>query len=118
MRRYIKDQDMEAVESVTKHNGHNQPSANSQEHNENIRRLKSAEGHLRGVQRMLEEGQYCIDVIQQIRAVQAALNKVTANILEQHLNSCVITALKGEDPAERERVLNELMDVFDASTRT
>ena len=94
-----------------------QTASHPHQHGDSIRRLKSAEGHLRGVQRMLEQGQYCIDVIQQIRAVQAALNKVTANILEQHLNSCVITAVKGENASERERVLNELMDVFEASTK-
>jgi CsoR family transcriptional regulator, copper-sensing transcriptional repressor len=87
-------------------------------HNENsIRRLKTAEGHLRGIQRMLDEDAYCIDVIRQIQAVQAALNKISKSILEQHLNSCVITAVKGEDPAERERVLTEIADVFETATK-
>ena len=58
-------------------------------------RLKNAEGHLRGIQRMLDEDAYCIDVIRQIQAVQAALNKVTSMILNDHLNSCVITAIRG-----------------------
>jgi DNA-binding FrmR family transcriptional regulator len=84
---------------------------------ESIRRLKTAEGHLRGIQRMLEEDAYCIDVIRQIQAVQSALNKVTNLILDQHLNSCLITAVQGEDPAERQRVLKELTEVFDAATR-
>ncbi len=84
---------------------------------EAIRRLKTAEGHLRGIQRMLEEGAYCIDVIRQVQAVQAALNRVSVQILDQHLNSCVITAIQGEDPEERERVLREIADVFEAATR-
>lgn len=87
------------------------------DHEENVRRLKTAEGHLRGIQRMLEEDAYCIDVIRQIQAVQAALNKVSANILEQHLNSCLITAVRGDDVAERERVLKEISDVFEASKK-
>jgi CsoR family transcriptional regulator, copper-sensing transcriptional repressor len=87
-------------------------------HEDALRRLKNAEGHLRGIQRMLEEETYCIDVIQQIQAVQAALNKVTSMILEEHLNSCVITAIKGEDPQERERVLKEITGVFEAATKT
>jgi CsoR family transcriptional regulator, copper-sensing transcriptional repressor len=87
-------------------------------HEDALRRLKNAEGHLRGIQRMLEEETYCIDVIQQIQAVQAALNKVTTMILEEHLSSCVITAIKGEDPQERERVLKEIAGVFEAATKT
>ena len=47
-----------------------------------LRRLKTVEGHLRGVIRMVEEDKYCIDVIRQIQAVEAALNKVSAQILE------------------------------------
>jgi CsoR family transcriptional regulator, copper-sensing transcriptional repressor len=87
------------------------------DHEEDIRRLKTAEGHIRGIERMLEEDAYCIDVIRQIHAVQAALNKVTASILEQHLNSCVITAVRGEDLQERERVLKEISAVFEATSK-
>jgi CsoR family transcriptional regulator, copper-sensing transcriptional repressor len=82
-----------------------------------LKRLKTIEGHLRGIQRMVDEEVYCVDVIRQIQAVQAALNKVSALILEEHLNSCVITAIRGEDPEERERVLKEISGVFDAATK-
>lgn len=82
-----------------------------------IRRLKTIEGHLRGVIRMVEEETYCIDVIRQIQAVEAALNKVSTKILEDHLNSCVITAIQGNDKKERERVLKEITEVFEMSTK-
>ena len=82
-----------------------------------LRRLKSIEGHVRGIERMLEEDAYCIDVIKQIQAVQAALNKVSSIILENHLNSCLITAVRGDNPEERERVLQEINEVFEASTK-
>jgi CsoR family transcriptional regulator, copper-sensing transcriptional repressor len=85
--------------------------------NEAIHRLKIAEGHIRGIERMLEGDTYCIDVIRQIQAVQASLNKVTSLLLDQHLNSCVVTAVRGEDPSERERILKEISDVFDAASR-
>jgi CsoR family transcriptional regulator, copper-sensing transcriptional repressor len=86
--------------------------------NENtIRRLKTVEGHLRGVIRMVEEDAYCIDIIRQIQAVEAALNKVSSRILEDHLNSCVITAIQGSDIKERERVLKEITEVFEMSTK-
>jgi DNA-binding FrmR family transcriptional regulator len=82
-----------------------------------VKRLRIVEGHLKGVIRMVEEDAYCIDVIRQIQAVEAALNKVSAQILDNHLNSCVITAVQGEDPAERQRVLKEVLEVFETSTK-
>ena len=76
------------------------------------KRLKNIEGHVRGIEQMVENGTYCIDVIRQIHAVLAALDKVSGIILENHLHSCVITAVRGENPDERERVLTEIADVF------
>ena len=86
--------------------------------NENaLRRLKTIEGHLRGVIRMVEEDTYCIDVIRQIQAVESALNKVSTQILANHLDSCVTTAIQGNNPKERERVLKEITEVFEMSTK-
>jgi DNA-binding FrmR family transcriptional regulator len=82
-----------------------------------LRRLKTIEGHLRGVIRMVEQDAYCIDVIRQIQAVEAALNKASSQILENHLNSCVITAVQGNDKKERERVLKEITEVFDMANK-
>jgi DNA-binding FrmR family transcriptional regulator len=82
-----------------------------------LKRLKTVEGHLHGIVRMVEEDAYCIDVLRQIQAVQAALNKVSVGILEDHLSSCVTTAIRGEDPAERVRVLKEITDVFATATK-
>lgn len=82
-----------------------------------LRRLKSIGGHVKGIERMLEEDAYCIDVIKQIQAVQAALNKVSAQLLENHLNSCVVTAIQSDNPQERERVLDEIADVFTTATK-
>jgi DNA-binding FrmR family transcriptional regulator len=82
-----------------------------------LTRLKSIEGHVRGVRRMVEEDQYCIDIIQQTQAIQHALDKFNALILENHLNTCVTTAIRGEDAAERERVVTEIMDVFEMTSK-
>ncbi|MCF6278077.1 MAG: metal-sensitive transcriptional regulator [Anaerolineales bacterium] len=82
-----------------------------------IQRMKTIEGHLRGITRMVEEDAYCIDVIRQIQAVEAALNKISGIILEDHLNSCVITAVQGEDAGERQRVLHEIKEVFETATK-
>ena len=81
------------------------------------RRLKSISGHIRGVEKMVEEDAYCIDVIGQIQAIQAALNKVNVQILDDHLHSCVITAVRGDDATERERMLTEIAGVFEKSTK-
>ncbi len=83
----------------------------------NIRRLKTIEGHIRGVQRMVDEDVYCIDVIRQVNAIQSALNKISINILDSHLNSCLISAVRGDDATEREKVLKEIIDVFEAATK-
>ena len=77
-----------------------------------IRRLQSVEGHVRGVQRMVEEDKYCIDIIKQIEAIQAALTRVNEMILENHLHTCVTTAIRGDDPARREAVISEILGVF------
>ena len=80
-----------------------------------IKRLKSIEGHIRGIQRMIEEDKYCIDVIKQALAVKSAVDKVNALILESHLKSCVTTAIRSSKLVERERVIAELLDVFETS---
>jgi DNA-binding FrmR family transcriptional regulator len=76
-------------------------------------RLASAAGHIKGIERMVQEDDYCIDVIKQIQAVQAALNKISALILDDHLHTCVTTAIQGNNPVEREAVLREVTSVFE-----
>ena len=83
-----------------------------------VRRLKSVEGHIRGIERMVEEDAYCVDVVNQILAVQRALKKVSALVLDQHLHSCVTHAIRGNDDAAKERVLGELMEVFEATGKS
>ena len=77
-----------------------------------IHRLKSAAGHINGIVRMLEDDRYCIDVIKQIQATQTALSRVSETILDEHLRTCVTTAIQDDDQSERERVLNEVIEVF------
>lgn len=82
-----------------------------------LARLRSIEGHVRGVLRMVEDDAYCIDVLKQTKAIQAALDRVNAMLLERHLNHCVTTAIRSNDPRERERVIGELVEVFEAGGR-
>jgi DNA-binding FrmR family transcriptional regulator len=82
-----------------------------------IRRFKSIAGHLKGVEKMVEEDAYCIDIINQIQAVQAALSKVNVQILDDHLRGCLATAVRGDDAEDRERMLGEVAALFEKSTK-
>ena len=70
-----------------------------------VKRLRRVEGQVRGVERMVDEERYCIDVVTQITAIQAALDKVALGLLEEHAQHCVIG---GEDDEQEERT-TELM---------
>jgi DNA-binding FrmR family transcriptional regulator len=72
-------------------------------------RLSRAIGHLNAVYRMVDEKKYCIDVLNQLKAVQAALDKTSEVILRQHLETCVVEAVQKQDA---DRVIEELMQVF------
>ncbi len=81
------------------------------------KRLRSIAGHVNGIERMVSEDAYCIDVIKQVQAVQAALSKVNDLILANHLNTCVIEAVRGDNKKERERVLEEIVGVFEMAQK-
>ena len=73
------------------------------------KRLKKVAGQINGIDKMVDEGRYCIDIIQQILAARAALNKVALLIVESHAKSCVVKAVK-EDHADES--IDELMNVL------
>jgi DNA-binding FrmR family transcriptional regulator len=77
-----------------------------------VNRLRTIEGHTRGLERMVEADQYCVDILHQALAIQRALDRVNAIIIENHLQTCVTTAIRGEEPSERERVIHELVALF------
>ncbi|MFN8150850.1 MAG: metal-sensitive transcriptional regulator [Solirubrobacterales bacterium] len=70
-----------------------------------LKRLRRLEGQVRGIERMVEEDRYCIDVVTQITAIQAALDKVALGLLEDHAGHCIV----GGDPAQAEERTAELM---------
>jgi DNA-binding FrmR family transcriptional regulator len=80
-------------------------------------RLKSVAGHVNGIVKMIEDDRYCIDVIKQIQAIQAALNRTSEVILANHLDTCVTTAMRGDDADERERVMTEVLQVFQSQNK-
>jgi DNA-binding FrmR family transcriptional regulator len=76
-------------------------------------RLGRIEGQVRGVARMVEEDRYCIDVLTQIRAVRAALDKVEQEVLHDHLRHCVAHAFHAGNARERQTKIDELLEVLD-----
>lgn len=70
-----------------------------------LNRLRRIEGQVRGVERMVAEDRYCIDVVTQITAIEAALDKVALGLLEDHAGHCIV----GGDPAKAEERTAELM---------
>ena len=82
-----------------------------------LARLSRIEGQVRGVARMIEEDRYCIDVITQIRAVRAALDKVEQETLGDHLRHCVAHAFHAGSSKERQTKIDELMEVLDSRRR-
>ena len=77
-----------------------------------LTRLKRIEGQVRGLSRMVEEGRYCIDILTQVRAVEAALHSVGEVILRNHLETCVTEAFGSKDPRDRKAKIEELIRVF------
>jgi CsoR family transcriptional regulator, copper-sensing transcriptional repressor len=75
-----------------------------------VRRLHRIEGQVRGIEGMVEEDRYCIDVLTQIAAVNTALESLAFKILDDHVNHCVAHALASGDPAEAETKSKELLD--------
>ena len=74
-----------------------------------LNRLRRIEGQVRGLQRMVNEDAYCIDILTQVAAVQTALEQVAVNVLDAHVRHCVADAVAGPDAAAGEARLDELM---------
>ena len=72
-----------------------------------LARLKRVEGQIRGLQRMVEDDTYCIDVLTQVSAATKALQSVAVQLLDDHLRHCVTHAVHADDSAESERIITE-----------
>lgn len=80
-------------------------------------RLITIEGHVRGIGRMAENGADCIDMIHQIHAVQAAMNKIRLELLSNRLNICLAKAVQGEDREERHSLLKEIAELYELASK-
>jgi DNA-binding FrmR family transcriptional regulator len=75
-------------------------------------RLRRIEGQVQGLQRMIDSQAYCVDILLQVSAVQGALEQVQKLLLGRHIESCVAEALKSGSKGDRQRKIDELIDVF------
>ena len=75
-------------------------------------RLRRIEGQVQGIQRMVEEDKYCVDILLQLTAVQGAVEQVQKLLLGQHLESCVADVVRTGGSRDRQKKMDELLDVF------
>ncbi len=76
-------------------------------------RLRRIEGQVRGLQRMVDEDTYCIDILTQIAAVTKALQSVGLGLLNEHVNHCVMTAASSDQPSEARELVDEATRAFE-----
>ena len=86
-------------------------------HRDCLNRLARIEGQVRGIARMIETERYCIDILNQLQAVKAALGGVEAEILKEHADHCVAEAMASGDRSEQRTKLNELVELFGKYTK-
>jgi len=77
-----------------------------------VTRLNRVEGQIRGIRRMVQEPRICLDILQQLAAAEAALNRISLAVLKHHVETCVPDGIAKGEP-EQSRRLAELVDIFD-----
>jgi DNA-binding FrmR family transcriptional regulator len=81
-------------------------------HKNNIVALKRIEGQIRGVQKMIEEERYCVDILNQLRSIVRAIGSVQKKIYRGHLMSCVTETLTGSSESEKQKKIDEILDLL------
>jgi len=84
-------------------------------HEEQLGFLRKIEGQIRGIEKMIQEKRYCVDIITQIRSVIGALRNVEDGIFRKHLEGCVINVLKGKSEAEKQKKITEIVELVSKS---
>ena len=81
-------------------------------HAEQVVYLKKIEGQIRGIQKMIEEERYCVDILTQIQSVSGAIKRVENNIFKKHLEGCVGGAIKSGSSSESKEKIDEVVDLI------
>jgi DNA-binding FrmR family transcriptional regulator len=82
-------------------------------HEEQLQFLRKIEGQVAGIQRMIEEKRYCVDILTQIRSIIGALHRVEGEIFRKHLDGCVVQAMKGKSEIEKQKKINEVIELIE-----
>ena len=91
--------------------------AQNPDHQDNIVALKRIEGQVRGLQRMIEDRKYCIDILNQILAIKGALSSVEEKILQKHFRHCVTAAIMGSSENQKQQKLDEILALIHRTRR-
>ncbi len=86
-------------------------------HADNLVALRRIEGQVRGVQGMIENRKYCVDILTQISAIKGALSRVEEKILEKHFKNCVTDAVKGTSEKEKKQKMDEILKLIRQARR-
>jgi len=87
-------------------------------HEEQLGFLRKIEGQIRGIQKMIEEKRYCVDIMTQIHSVVGALYRVENEIFKKHIDGCVAQALKGSSESEKQKKINEVVELISRFRKT
>jgi len=77
-------------------------------HDEQLEFLKKIEGQVRGIQRMIDQKRYCVDIITQVHSIIGALYRVEDKIFKKHIDGCVVHALEGKSEVEKQKKIEEI----------
>lgn len=88
------------------------PKKPMQNHDLHLKRLARIKGQVEGIERMMQEGRYCTDILQQIKSVGSAVKGLECSVLEGHLRGCVRKAFDAKNPFEAEEKINELIELI------
>ncbi len=81
-------------------------------HTENLIALRRIEGQIKGIQKMVEEKRYCIDIVNQVHASINALRRIAEKILSKHMEHCVVDAIRGKSEQQKKEKINEIIEVI------
>lgn len=81
-------------------------------HQEQLQFLKKIEGQVRGIQRMIEDKRYCVDIITQLHSVIGALYRVENEVFKKHVDGCVVRALAGKSESEKQKKIDEVVELI------
>lgn len=87
-------------------------------HQEQLTFLKKIEGQIRGIQKMIEEKRYCVDIITQIHSIIGALYRVENEIFKKHIDGCVVHALKGKSESQKQKKIDEIIELVSRFRKT